>query len=355
MKTMVSYALAMKIGLTKQRIDCKFSRIIINDSTIFSLPPEYSEKYRGSGGISSSSGIKTQYCYDLLSHSIIDISVQEAIVPDGKYSLQDIKAGDLRIEDLGYFRIDRLKEIHEHGAYFLSRIKFNVNMFVKDNGNFEKIQIIKIIQKLKVDEAIGIDVFIGEDEKYPVRLVLEKVSAELANEKRRKLKKSMKHKRKNLTKERMLFCDVNAFITNCSEEMLPVKLLRQCYSLRWQIEIIFKSWKTSFKINKVRKMKIQRFDCFYYGCLMLIILSTNILQFYMLKLLNTINKEISELKFYAYIVSIKHEIKELLIKQPRDIKQFLNSLYYVICETCLKEKRQNRMNPWEILRKLTLT
>lgn len=56
-----------------EKIDCKFGRIVINDSTVFQLPEEYAEKYKGCGGGASTAGIKNQYCYDLFSQEIIDV------------------------------------------------------------------------------------------------------------------------------------------------------------------------------------------------------------------------------------------------------------------------------------------
>jgi len=60
---------------------------------------------------------------------------------------------------------------------------------------------------------------------------------------------------------------VNAYITNADQDILPTDLIRSIYSLRWQIEIIFKTWKSTFNLDKVKQMKIQRFDCINYGTL----------------------------------------------------------------------------------------
>jgi hypothetical protein len=88
---MVEHALSKKLGLDREKIECQFERVVIDDSTVFQLPEEYSGTYRGSGGGASKAGIKNQYCYDLLSQEIIDITVQEGTVPDCKYPLQDIR------------------------------------------------------------------------------------------------------------------------------------------------------------------------------------------------------------------------------------------------------------------------
>lgn len=233
MKKMVEHALSKKLGLDKEHIECRFGRIIVNDSTSFQLPEKYSEKYKGYGGGASNAGIKNQYCFDLLSQEIIDITVQAGVTPDCKYPLQDLRAKDLRIEDLGYFKVEKFRTIERAGAFFLSRLKFGVIIYTLEKGQYKKLDLLKLVAKMKKGEIKNIQVYLGEKEKFPTRLVLEKVSEQLANEKRRKLTTDKQNKRKGISKERLIFCDVNAFITNCTEEQLPNRLVRQCYSLRW--------------------------------------------------------------------------------------------------------------------------
>lgn len=353
MKQMVEHALSKKLELDKKGIECRFKRIIINDSTVFQLPQEYADRYKGFGGGASKAGIKNQYCFDLLSQQIIDITVQEGTTADCKYPLQDLRASDLRLEDLGYFKVDKFKIIEDAKAYFLSRFKFGVTIFILVNGKYKRLDLLKVVKKMKVGELKSMQIYLGEKEKHPTRLALEKLPKKLGNEKRRKLKTDKQNKRKTISKERLIFCDVNAFITNCTEEDLPNDLLRHCYSLRWQVEIIFKAWKSSFKIDKVKQMKIERFECFHYGCLMLIIASTHLLSYFKQWYLTKHKEEISELKFFKLISSMKQKIKEIVKKQKIAIDLFLEQLAEIIERTCVKEQKKNRLKPLEIIRNLT--
>lgn len=349
MQKLVEAALSKKLKLEGKKIECKFGRIIINDSTVFQLPEAYSDRYKGNGGGASTAGIKNQYCYDLLSQEIIDITVQDAIVPDCKYALQDLRNNDLRIEDLGYFKVERFQLVEKSKAFYLSRLKFGLNIYTLEEENYKKLDLLKIVNKMKVGEIKSIQVYLGEKEKFPTRLVLEKVPDEIANEKRRKLKTDKQNKRKGISEERLVFCDVNAFVTNCTEEQLPNDLLRQCYSLRWQIEIMFKAWKSFFKIDKVKQMNIQRFECFHYGCLMLIIISTNLLSYFKQWCFFKYKEEISELKFFKLIAALRQEIKEVVIKQKLDVSCFLDQLAAIIERTCIKEQKKNKLKPLNII------
>ena len=71
-------------------------------------------------------------------------------------------------------------------------------------------------------------------------------------------------------------CWFNIYITNADEEKLPTQFVRLIYSLRWQIELIFKIWKSVFKIDKVKQMSIFRFECYIYSKLIAILLTLHI-------------------------------------------------------------------------------
>jgi hypothetical protein len=351
-KQLVSAALSKKLKFKKAALGCSFSRIIISDSTSFQLPATYENHYKGYGGGASKSGIKNQYSYDLLSGELIEIAVRNGTVNDFSFPSKDLRSNDLRIEDLGYFKTDRFKDIISNGAYFLSRLKFQHTIYQLQKGEYKRINLLKTIRRMRVGEIKSMQIYLGEKEKLPLRLILERVREKLANEKRRKLLSDKVNKRKRISKERLMFCNTNAFITNCTEMQLPNDLVRECYSLRWQIEIIFKAWKSYFNIDKVRQMKVERFECYHYGCLMLIIISTHLLRYFKQQYLIKNDQEISELKFFKLITSLKKEIKETIKKGKRALSALIDQLKIIVEANCCKEQRINKLQPLTILKKI---
>ena len=91
MESMVNRVLAKKLNVQAYTKHDVFQRIIIRDSTVFQLPEQFADKYRGSGGAASQAAVKLQYSYDLLTQNIIAIQVQEGICPDNKQELMDVK------------------------------------------------------------------------------------------------------------------------------------------------------------------------------------------------------------------------------------------------------------------------
>lgn len=136
-------------------LNLHFERVIINDSTGFALPKEYTDKFPGAGGSGLSSAIKIQLQYELLTGLFMKIDIFPGTKVDATYleSMEkENKKNDLKLVDLGYLKIDYLKKLQKSGASFISKVKSNTALYIKNKkteryktGGIKKIkQIYKI-------------------------------------------------------------------------------------------------------------------------------------------------------------------------------------------------------------------
>jgi Transposase DDE domain. len=68
-------------------------------------------------------------------------------------------------------------------------------------------------------------------------------------------KNASKTKSKTLSKEYKSRAGLNLFITNSADSIITLDNAWKIYKLRWQIELIFKIWKSICKIDKVKRLK----------------------------------------------------------------------------------------------------
>jgi hypothetical protein len=208
---------------------------------------------------------------------------------------------------------------------------------------------------MKNGQMMELSVYLGRENKIPVRVIFERVPNEVAAKKRRKLKTDKQNKRKGLTQGRLAFCDVNAYITNAGDGLLPKALIRSIYSLRWQVEIIFKTWKSTFNLDKVTQMKLPRFECINYGTLLQIVICTKLFNYYKTTLWNTSRLELSEIKAMKFLQIIINQINMCLLLTP---KKKIDKLLYQIIPTlkrkCAKERKNGRKTPMMIMNQLAL-
>lgn len=114
--------------------DEHFKRIRILDSTAFQVPESYKDVYPGSGGCSQSSGVKIQLEYELKSGNLLNIQVGSGLGSDNTFGskIRDtIKASDLILRDLGYFNFGDFLDIEDREAFYISRLKPNIAVYIE--------------------------------------------------------------------------------------------------------------------------------------------------------------------------------------------------------------------------------
>lgn len=86
-------------------------------------------------GVSNTAGVKIQLEYDLLSGQFLNVQVGPGKNNDktnGTNCLETVEAGDLCLRDLGYFDLGDLQTIHDKRAYYISRLKLNTRIYIKN-------------------------------------------------------------------------------------------------------------------------------------------------------------------------------------------------------------------------------
>jgi Transposase DDE domain len=252
-----------------------FSQILIEDSTVVTLHEKLSKFFQGSGGKSSKSSLKLHLIFNAISNKLALLEIYRDKKPDNTLAydvLQMITEGSLVIRDLGFFVLEVFKKIDEKRAYYLSRLHPSVNVYLKINDP-KPIDFVKYIKtKFKHFSCGSLEVFLGAEERLPVRLIFYKTPEHIVNERKRKVK------RKRLTKGGMpsakllTFQEYTFFITNMSEELAPTKFVGTLYRLRWDIEQIFKTWKSHLRLDVLKGTRPERIEVFLYAKLVGILL-----------------------------------------------------------------------------------
>ncbi|MEA5261084.1 transposase, partial [Arcicella aquatica] len=168
------------------------------------------------------------------------------------------------------------KEYSQVGAYFVSRLKANASLF--DPHTNEPISLVTLLPK--DDSIVSIECYLAHPKTHKnsiaVRVCIEKVPETISQQRLEKLQKTAKCQQWELSELRVELCAYNLFITNANQEQLPSELIRLFYGIRWQIELVFKIWKSIFEIDQVKPMSIFRFECMLYGRLILILINNQL-------------------------------------------------------------------------------
>ena len=252
-----------------------FQRILIQDSTTITLHEELAEPFRGCGGSGAKSALKLHAVYDFHHHQFTSVTITDGATSEiemGQTLVSMIQSDDLLLRDLGYFSLDQLKQIEQQEAYFLSRLPKSCGIYLDDSPDAEAVDIARLIDYHYPHQAVmELEVYLGK-EKFPCRLVAYRLPESVVNERRRKAYQAARKKSRKPTDEYLSWLRFSFYVTNVPLSIWATEVIGTIYRLRWQIELIFKEWKSLLCIDCLRGTSPFRIECLILGRLCVICL-----------------------------------------------------------------------------------
>lgn len=340
----VVFETALKKGLTNivenipPELFQSFNNVWIEDCTECVLNEHLVEHFKGSSGVTSKSSVKLDVIYELMQKNIFSVELVDRRSPDQKIAqnhIDLIQKNDLWIRDLGFFDATVFLTMMSVGAFFLSRLPACVYVYLNDKDEKPVDIAAYINKKFPLDSVIDIDVFVTTS-KLRVRLIAYRAPKELADKRRREANKSAQKKGQQKTEASLGRLDFSFFITNVPKEIWKPEVVGTIYTVRWQIELIFKSWKSQLQINYLKGVNPNRIKCLLYGKLILIV-SINIIYKLCCCYAQKLGREISLCKLINWL---KRDSRLVLIIFGRLNMKLFGSLIREVPLTLCKDKRK---------------
>jgi hypothetical protein len=312
-----------------------FGKVLLQDSTTLRLPQALSKLFPGNHSRGEQKAVaRVQSIFDIKAMRFINFSLGAFTQNDQSASgsiLSLVKKGDLVIRDLGYFSLAVFEKLIKKEVHFLSRLRYGVT--ITDHRG----ELILLKDLLKQKKGVDRWVYIGSEKKVLVRLLLIPVPAAEAAEKIRNAKQD-RDARLNHSPQYYRWLQFNVYITTVDKDVWAARDVFKAYSVRWQIEIIFKSWKSGFNLQHI----------LHEGCtnehrvrvsilLMLLFMCLFMQKIYVpckKAIENNSNKKISLLKLSMYL---SNNIKEIIALPDKFLKE-------IIGQHCCYDKRSDRIN-----------
>lgn len=239
-----------------------FTALNLIDSSGVSLHSSLSKLFKGSGGAASNAALKVQLMFDYLSGQIKELTLTSGCDNDQgfDYYFNSIQKGALYLMDLGYFKLLSFKKIIDGEAFFLSRLLIGTKLFTLENQEVDLYAIL-----LTAPDLFSTQLLMGAKAKISIRLVTQRLPKEIADQRRRALRKG--HKRRGITpsKQSLALQTWSIYITNTDEAQISNEQIHKTYALRWQIELFFKLSKSLVHIDRIHTTKSSRVVIETYG------------------------------------------------------------------------------------------
>jgi hypothetical protein len=178
----------------------------------------------------------------------------------------------LQLFDMGYAVLDRLRRIEDHQAYFLTPLKTRTNVYAQAHDTPPLDLAGWLTAQAQGDTVVDQWVFVGEDERFPVRLLAYRLPQAKVDRRRRQAQHNARKKKRQVTQRHLQLLTWGLMITNVPMEKLPSAALLALYRVRWQIELFFKLCKSQFRLAVVGPWRLPRLLCQLYARLIGIVL-----------------------------------------------------------------------------------
>jgi hypothetical protein len=244
----------------------RFNGVCLDDSSTVTLPDELAEVWQGCGGSTekgTSAALKLQVRLDYAKGTLHGPFLQDGKTHDRQSPLQQmpVDAGSLRIADLGYWSLDVHGQIGEQDAFWLSRIQVQTAVYDLQGQRWDLVELLQTMACPVLDMRVTL----GVQHRLPARLVAVHLPQEVAEKRRRNLHEEARSKGQTVSKKRLALVDWNIFVTNVPVEMLTWQEILVLARTRWQIELLFKLWKSHGYVDEWRSRKPWRILCEVYA------------------------------------------------------------------------------------------
>jgi hypothetical protein len=302
-----------------------FTKVYLADSTGFELPDSLHELFPGSGGSAATAGAKIQAVWDYKNSVFGHFALTPLTMPDQRYVDTVValaQKGVLFLFDLGYFKIKAFACIAAAGAYFLSRLNHQTTLLHTESGQVQPLALASWLTTVASDSTEHA-IFLGAKERVACRLVAYRMPECVVNERRRLAKKKAKKKGYTPSKAHLALLAWNLFITNVPQTIWQTPTIKKVYPIRWQIELIFKSWKSYLHLASIKTKKVNPTLCYLYGRMLLIVLNYALCPQLRATLWVKKQRELSVLKLVRHFQALADRWMQAIFQSEFALRRFL--------------------------------
>ena len=310
----------------------EFTKVYLADSTGFGLPAQLAQQFPGAGGSGAPAGAKVQAVWDYKNSVFGHLALTPWTVPDNKYIDQVValaQAGVLFLFDLGYFKLRAFARIAEQGAYFLSRLNHQTHLFAAEaNQLLDLPRVLRSVPGSSYERAV----WLGATERLAARLIAYRLPPAVVNARRRAARQAAKKKGYTPSKAHLELLAWNLFVTNVPATIWATDTIGAVYPLRWQIELIFKAWKSHLHLAALPTTTETPTLCYLYGRMLLVVITFALSPAVRHTLWTTQQRELSLLKLVRHFQALADRWLAVLFQSPATLQGFL-------CRACATAAR----------------
>jgi hypothetical protein len=240
----------------------RFGVVEVQDSTTITLPPALADVFFGCGD--GTAGLKADLGLNLCSGSLRGPTISHGCTHDSTVTLPGaLPPESLHLTDLGYFGLSRLQTLSDQQQFWLSRYKTGTLVWDAEGLCWA----LPDLLAAQTSTVIDLPVRRGQAGTLVCRLLAVRAPQEVVDQ-RRRLQAQARRRGSAPNPVSLALAAWTILITNVPADLLTVAEALVVARTRWQIELLFKLWKSHGRIDESRSAKPWRMLCEVYAKLL---------------------------------------------------------------------------------------
>jgi len=251
------------VSLPRERATCQF-RIV--DGTIVKEPGKTGSQWR----ILYSLQLPTLAC------DFFEMSPTEGPGTGESFRRLPVRQRDLILGDAGYWSTAGIEFVHQHGADVLVRV--NPQTFVGFSPAGRRVGLLSRVRTLSQPGQIGEWEFVlqGQESRVAGRICALRKSEHAIQQAQRRLERKASKKQTNTKPETLEYAKYVIVFT--TQSTATAAEILEWYRLRWQIELVFKRFKTLAQLGHLPKHDERSSRAWLYGKLFVALLTQKLIR-----------------------------------------------------------------------------
>jgi hypothetical protein len=247
----------------------RFTAVEVLDSSVVALPAALAAVYCG-GNSGTTRGdqaaVKLTVGLDLRTGALRGPELADGRAADlaAPLAQADPPRGSLQLADLSYFSLEKFARWGRAGAYWLSRLKVHT---VVHDGRGRRIDLLQALRAAPGGDW-DVDVLLGAEDRLGCRLIARRAPAEVVRKRRQRLRDEARRRGEPVGARALALARWTIVVTSVPRQLLGVAEALELARMRWQIELVFKLWKSHGGIDEWSTSRPYKALCAVYGKLL---------------------------------------------------------------------------------------
>jgi hypothetical protein len=232
----------------------RFRGVFLRDATLVPLPASLAGVFPGRGGRHSPHGraaaAKLVLEAEVTTGELTEVSVLAGLDNErtAEVAGKPLPEGALLLEGTGFFSGERLKGYIDQGVYVLTRVPAWTAFFDRKG---RRLDLVRELRKVNGDH-LDRPVLILHKGKLRVRLLAVRLPPPEAEQRRERVRRAAKQRGRPVSQKKLDLCQWNILVTNVPARLLGLLAAGVVRRVRWQIELVFKVFKSEGGLGRTR-------------------------------------------------------------------------------------------------------